>query len=302
MAVSDHIMDMPFRAERRVAEWGVQFLLEAAKVAAGVECAVGTQDVLDVAYGKFSEQRLDVHVPANAQDAPIVVHVHGGGFRMLSKETHRHVALKFRDAGFLTVNVEYRKAPGARFPSAHQDFAAALQWVARHAADLGGDVTRVILVGESAGAHILTSWMLDQHASHPRFQRAALTVRGFVPICGLFAISPQFRGSERLTVPARLEVERVHLTARGENDLRYDPAVMAQMLAFPDLPPSLIVAGDSDPLWFQSQDLRTSLARQSDSTLQTFDGGHGFHFFTWTDSSRAAFASILAFAHECTRN
>ena len=80
----------------------------------------GVQIVRDVPYlpSDRREHRLDVYRPARANGPlPVVVYIHGGGFRILSKDTHWIMALAFARRGFLVFNLSYRLAPRHRFPA-----------------------------------------------------------------------------------------------------------------------------------------------------------------------------------------
>src|SRR5687767_11383197 len=103
--------------------------------------------LLDVRYadGDLREHLLDVWRPAEANGSPppfrhhsgppwpIVFYVHGGGFRILSKDTHWIMGLGFSRHGFIVFNVSYRLAPRWRFPCALEDLAQAFTWVVENA-------------------------------------------------------------------------------------------------------------------------------------------------------------------------
>src|SRR6185369_7165240 len=81
----------------------------------------------------------------------------GGGFRILSKDTHWIMALAFARRGFQVFNINYRLAPKHRFPAAVEDACAAWSFLAHHARAWDIDPERVVLAGESAGANLVTS-------------------------------------------------------------------------------------------------------------------------------------------------
>ena len=86
---------------------------------------------------------------------PVVVYYHGGGWAIGSLDTHDHVARAHAiGAQAIVVSVDYRLAPEHPFPAGIEDSWAALQWVAAHAAELGGDPTRMAVAGDSAGGNI----------------------------------------------------------------------------------------------------------------------------------------------------
>ena len=112
-----------------------------------------------------SDHLLDIYIPRSlspdlvpgrdpavyAAPHPVVLYIHGGAFRILSKDTHWVMALAFARRGFLVFSINYRLAPRHPFPAALQDAAAALQFVSQKAGDYQGDLRRLVLAGESAG-------------------------------------------------------------------------------------------------------------------------------------------------------
>ncbi|MGM0386464.1 MAG: alpha/beta hydrolase fold domain-containing protein [Actinomycetota bacterium] len=106
---------------------------------------------------------LDLHVPRTvspAQDPPVIVWVHGGGWeagsrRRLGWELERGwIVERMVMAGFAVAVVDYRLTGDAPFPAQVQDVTAAAAWLADHHAHLGIDTSRVALWGESAGGHL----------------------------------------------------------------------------------------------------------------------------------------------------
>jgi acetyl esterase/lipase len=99
-------------------------------------------------------QSLDAYVPAAAGGAPVMVYVHGGGWRRGDKSQVGEKAGFFTSRGWLFVSVNYRLLPAGRHPANAQDVARGLAWVHEHATEFGGDPDQVFLMGHSAGAHL----------------------------------------------------------------------------------------------------------------------------------------------------
>ena len=100
---------------------------------------------------------LDIYRPKGAGLRPAVLYVHGGGFAILSKDTHRVMAMAFARQGYVVFNINYRLGPQHRYPAALEDAAAALLWVKEHARAFGADPSPIVLAGESAGANLVAA-------------------------------------------------------------------------------------------------------------------------------------------------
>jgi acetyl esterase/lipase len=118
--------------------------------------------VPDVVYGEVPGYRpleLDLYLPEVDGPAPVIVHVHGGGWRRGSRRTPLPLlGPGFYDSlagqGFAVAAIDYRLSGEARFPAPLEDVRAAVGWVGDHAASYGLDAGRVFLWGDSAGGHL----------------------------------------------------------------------------------------------------------------------------------------------------
>jgi acetyl esterase/lipase len=111
----------------------------------------------DLAYGNDPAQQLDVYRPADGHGAPVLLFVHGGGWRRGDKAMPRMVANKVAHwvgRGFVFASMNYRMLPAADPVEQAEDVARALAFVQREAPRWGGDLARVVLIGHSAGAHL----------------------------------------------------------------------------------------------------------------------------------------------------
>jgi len=119
----------------------------------------GIRIVRDVAYGSDPRQRFDVYAPMQAHDAPVILLVHGGAW-MLGDKTARNVIEnkvgRWVPRGIIVISVDYRMLPEAPPLQQAQDVAHALAFAQQQAASWGGDRNRFILMGHSAGAHLVS--------------------------------------------------------------------------------------------------------------------------------------------------
>jgi acetyl esterase/lipase len=112
----------------------------------------------DVAYGASLQQRMDVYLPPAPQGAPVIVMVHGGAWMIGDKASRGVVEPKashWMQAGYVFISVDYRLWPHADPLEQAGDIAAALAYVQKHAKAWGADPSRVVLMGHSAGAHLV---------------------------------------------------------------------------------------------------------------------------------------------------
>lgn len=116
----------------------------------------------DVAYGDDPLQKIDIYTPAKARNLPIAVFIHGGGFVGGDKKEYANVPTYLSQHGMVAVNVNYRLAPKATWPAASEDAAAVVAFLKKNAAQYGGNPKRIVLIGHSAGANLVATYMLDK--------------------------------------------------------------------------------------------------------------------------------------------
>ncbi|WP_086734179.1 alpha/beta hydrolase [Erythrobacter colymbi] len=110
-----------------------------------------------LAYGNDSLQALDLWVPEGAKNAPLVLFVHGGGWKRGSKNNAmgRAMPAHMLAQGYAFASVDYRLVPRNTVEEQASDVAAALAYLLERADSLGIDRSRVVLTGHSAGAHLV---------------------------------------------------------------------------------------------------------------------------------------------------
>jgi acetyl esterase len=266
----------------------------------------------DVPYDQsgLPEHKLDIYRPrrlsrGEVSSVPVMLYVHGGGFRILSKDTHWIMGLGFARRGFLVFNISYRLAPRHPFPAAMRDACSALGWVADNAARYGGDMSRLVLGGESAGANLVTSLALVTSYRRPEPWAAALFDRGIQPkaviaACGIYHVSDVARFRKRWPklsgfIDDRLhEVTQAYLGDPSRHDPRAlelaDPLVVLERGDRPDrpLPPFFAPCGTADPLIDDTQRLAGALERMGVECDARYYPGelHAFHALVFTKNAR----------------
>ncbi|MBR59257.1 MAG: hypothetical protein CMH54_14725 [Myxococcales bacterium] len=275
----------------------------------------GLERIRNISYRNTGKQyhKLDVTRPIKRKGPlPIVLYIHGGAFRMLSKETHWVITLAYGRDDYVVFNINYRLAPQHKFPAAIEDACHALTWVIQNASKYGGDTSRIVLAGESAGANLVTS--LAVAASYPQPEPWARTIfdanpqiRAVVPACGILQVS----NTERLVQSEKLPnwiKDRVLSTsegylpdphcAPGEHPLA-DPLVVIEENLQPErpLPPFFIPVGTRDPLLDDTRRLGAALdAHGVPNETAYYDGEvHAFHAMMWKKGARQCWRDTFAF-------
>jgi acetyl esterase/lipase len=142
---------------------------------AAVDEPAGMRVEREVAYGSDPAQRLDVYRPARGDAAPIVVLVHGGGWRRGDKAAAGVVKNKVQrwvPEGWIVVSVNYRLGAGVTPMDEADDVARALAFVQDKAKGWGGNPNGVVLMGHSAGGHLVALLAADPKLAEQRGAKA----------------------------------------------------------------------------------------------------------------------------------
>lgn len=118
----------------------------------------GTRIERDIAYGSNPAQRLDLYRPARADKAPVLIMVHGGGWWRGDKARAPVVDNKVNHwipKGYIVASVNYRMVPEADPLAQATDVAKSVAYIQSRASEWGGDPERVVLMGHSAGGHLI---------------------------------------------------------------------------------------------------------------------------------------------------
>ena len=189
--------------------------------------AADSPTLRDVPYGPAPEQRFDLYAPAQAGDAPLILMVHGGGWRRGDKDMSRVVDNKVerwlpRGLAFVTIN--YRMQPEAPPLEQARDVARALAAVQQKGPKTGVHRSNIVLMGHSAGAHLIALL-----AARPEL----LAEAGAEPPKGYVLLD-----SGALDVPAIMNTRHFRLYDRafGDNPADWLAASPYQQLAKPSAP------------------------------------------------------------------
>lgn len=103
---------------------------------------------------KSERQTLDVYAPNEGKNHPVIVWIHGGGWRMGDKAGVQKKPQAFVDQGCVFISTNYRFVPAVTVKEMTGDIAKAIRWAHDHAKEYGGDPDSIYVMGHSAGAHL----------------------------------------------------------------------------------------------------------------------------------------------------
>jgi len=144
--------------ERRTAQEQSDTLVDDTASRESASFPAGIRILRDIPYGSDEQQRFDVYSPMQAKGAPVIFMVHGGAWFLGDKAARAVVENKVArwvPRGFIIVSTNYRLLPKADPLEQARDVARALVAAQDKAASWGGDQTKFILMGHSAGAHLV---------------------------------------------------------------------------------------------------------------------------------------------------
>jgi acetyl esterase/lipase len=150
---------------------------------------------LPYADTKNERQTLDVYAPTEGKNHPVVVWIHGGGWKAGDKKGVQQKPQAFVDKGFVFVSTNYRFVPNVTVKEMTSDIAKAIRWVHDHAQDYGGNPNSIFVMGHSAGAHLAALVCTDDR--YLKAESLSLSIiKGCVPVdVSVYDIPKRFQDS-----------------------------------------------------------------------------------------------------------
>jgi acetyl esterase len=266
-----------------------------ALAAAGRPTDVGAVRELRVAGGA-GELRARHYAPAEAAAAePLIVFFHGGGWVIGDLDTHdQPCRMICRHAGVHVLSVDYRLAPEHPFPAAVDDALAATRWALSHGAELGADLRRIGVAGDSAGGNLAAVVARELARSDPQqLALQALIYPGtdFVARTssqerfghGFFLTQKDMDWFRRQYVPDGADPANPRLSPLRAHDLR-------------ELAPALVVTAAFDPLRDEGEAYARALHEAGNRVVARRFPGLIHGFINFTGVSRAAREATIALA------
>lgn len=197
----------------------------------GLAAGASVEVTRGISFGPPDRLKLDVYRPRGPGSHPVVVFFYGGGWEEGERSDYRFVGAALAEAGIVTIIPDYRLYPEVRYDGFLEDGARAVRWASDHAAEYGGDPSRLVLVGHSAGGHIAGMLALDTRwlgeTGLPRD-----SVSGWVGLAGPYDFKPDTPNRLAILGPDRMQSQPIGfvradappaLLGSGKRDAVVDP-------------------------------------------------------------------------------
>ena len=184
-------------------------------------------------YGPSEAETLDIFAPSDAKNLPVMVFIHGGAWRILTKEDSSAPAPTFIQNGCLYVALNFAGIPAVRLPDMADQCRRAVLWLHANVAKFGGDPSRIFISGHSSGGHLCGALLTTDWKA---LGGPADILKGGVAMSGMYELYP------------------VMLSARSSY-VKISPAELAAISPLRHLDnltcPAIVVNGDRESPEFQ---------------------------------------------------
>ena len=264
-----------------------------------------TQDAPDVGReeeisipGPAGDIRALLFAPKDAtgKALPVLVYLHGGGWVILSPDSHAGLAKKFAvGAGVIVVSVDYRLAPENPYPAPLDDCVAAFRWVRDNAASLGGDPERLALGGDSAGGNLAAATTLRLLAAGEKPPSSVLMICPSTDLAMETDSLRTFAPDDPIIDTTFMEFCRGCYAPNSEQ--WSNPLLSPLHGDLSDFPPTCVVVGTIDPLCDDGVLFADKLKKAGrDAALLAYDGmPHVFMLFPGIDEGQRSIDEICTF-------
>ena len=264
---------------------------------------LGITECRNIRYGSHGKWNLlDVYYPeGTTAPLPTIVSIHGGGYVYGSKEIYRRYGMDMARRGFAFVNFNYRLAPRWKFPTPLWDTNTVMEWVCKNASRYHLDPSRIIIVGDSAGAQLTSQYAAivsnPEYAALFHMTVPAITIRALGLNCGMYD----------MTARAATPRKGIQLDYLGTDIPADDPRFRVLESIGSNYPPAYITTACHDFLRDQAEPMYEYLKSKGIHTAWKCYGseedksvGHVFHVniplpdaIRCNDDSAAFFHEIL---------
>ena len=233
---------------------------------------------------------------ATGEALPVLVYLHGGGWVLLSPDSHARLTKQFAvGAGAIVVSVDYRLAPENPYPAPLDDCVAAFRWVREKAASLGGDPARVSVGGDSAGGNLAAATTLRLLAAGEEPPSSVLMICPSTDLAMNTVSVQTFAPDDPIIDNAFMEFCRGCYAPNSEQ--WSNPLLSPLHGDLSDFPPTCVVVGTIDPLCDDGVLFADKLKKAGrNAALLAYEGmPHVFMLFPGIDEGQRSIDEICAF-------
>ncbi len=258
----------------------------------------------NLSYGPYGTYNLlDIYRPKCEGPLPllpVIINVHGGGYFYGDKELYRFYAMLLAQSGFAVINGNYRLSPEYSFPDPLEDIAAMWSFAENHAGVYGLDMDHVFMVGDSAGAQLVSQFAAI--AANPDYRSLfgfTLPVKrrlcGISLACGTYHLRPENRKEDTMMLKDYIK----------DRSLFQDPRTEVEEYIGDQYPPVFIFSAPNDflygycPLFAESLRARgIRVCEKIYGTVEDAEVGHVFHMNLRLPQGQMANRDQIAFFKE----
>ncbi len=249
--------------------------------------------------GPAGDIRIRIYSPTTSSGpVPVVVFAHGGGFVFCDLDSHDELCRAMTNGiGAVVVSVDYRLAPESPWPAAAEDVYAVADWAARQAEALGGDLTGLVVAGDSAGGNLAAvTGLLARDRGRPGIACQLLLYPVLAADFG--TVSYQHFGKGYFNTAAAMAwYWDQYVPNLADRSNPYASPLQARLAG---LPPAVVVTAGFDPLCSEGEAYTKALAAESVTAIHRHHPGaiHGFMTMAGLDictrARKQAWADISA--------
>lgn len=118
---------------------------------------IGVEEIKNIEYKNIHGKSLeiDIYRPKKLQGkVPLLVFIHGGGWRGGQRSDYKVYLLPFAEKGYITATVSYRLIKDGIYPASAEDISDAFRWLYQNGDNYGYDADKIAVIGGSAGSHL----------------------------------------------------------------------------------------------------------------------------------------------------
>jgi acetyl esterase len=272
----------------------------------------GVEITTDILYGEHGDSTsMDLYRPKDVKgQLPVILYIHGGAFRALSKNSHWLMGRMFAQAGYLVVNINYRLAPKNPFPAAIEDCCEAWGWIIKNIHLHGGDKESIAIAGESAGANLALSLGICTTFERPekwaqQVYSYGIIPRAILPACGIFQVSNPERFLDkrfvsRLNYANLRDIQQSYLPQEEQLTLADPQCILETSQPKREFPPTFLCVGTWDPLIKDTVRLADTLRKLGVKVEDKYYPGevHAFHALIFRKNAVLCWKEMIAFTNK----